>query len=176
LTGLFPFRTAYQTFAGECKGSNPATAIPSTGWYSTGGGGVDDVVIVPPGDTSSAVIVRQPALGLKVTNGSTALPGANVVLTVKDTTCITPPAPVRLGGLTTNATGMVTKSDVVAYDPGVPFGVYDICADAVTGTGTGAIRRYKIKTGVAVNSAAGVTVADLAIPTTGTTSTVAGTC
>jgi Tfp pilus assembly protein PilV len=176
VTDLFPFRTAYQTFAGECKGSNPATAIPSTGWYSAGGGGVDDVVIVPPGDTSSAVIVRQPALGLKVTNGSAALPAANVVLTVKDATCITPPAPVRLGGLTTNSAGMVTKSDVVAYDPGVPFGVYDICADAVTGSGTGAIRRYKIKTGVAVNNAAGVTVADLAIPTTGTGSSVAGTC
>jgi Tfp pilus assembly protein PilV len=184
LTDLFPFRTAYQTFAGECKGSNPDTAmLPAAATWFTTGGGVGDAVVIPPGDTSTAVTVRQPALSLKVTSGTTtgpAISGANVVLTVDDSSCIA--TPVRLKGLTTNASGLMTKAGagVPTYDPGVPFGKYDICADAMTGSGTSGagrlLQRYKLLNDVVVNDPAGVTAANLPIPTTGTGSTVAGAC
>jgi hypothetical protein len=176
LTDLFPFRTAYQTFAGECKGSNPDTAMlpaPAT-WFTTGGG-VGDAVVIPPGDTSTAVTVRQPALSLTVKNSlGNALQGANVVLTPKDTTCINPPAPapatspIKLKGLTTNSSGLMTKAGAPTFDPGVPFGTYDICAEYNFGTGPGPNWRSKINPGVPVNNAAGVS-SSLTILSTGST-------
>jgi Tfp pilus assembly protein PilV len=164
LTNLFPFRTAYQTFAGECKGSNPDTAMlpaPAT-WFTTGGG-VGDALVIPPGDTSTAVTVRQPALTLKVMKDAagTVAQGANVVLKPTDTTCINPPAPapatspIKLKGLTTNASGLMTKVGVPTFDPGVPFGTYDICAEYNFGTTT-PNWRSKTNIGVAVNNPAGV--------------------
>jgi Tfp pilus assembly protein PilV len=188
LSNLFPFRSGYQTFAGECKGSNPDTAMNTTDWFTTGGG-VGDVVTVPPGDTTSNVVtVRQPALTMQVKDGAGNIEsGANVVLTPKDTTCINPPAPapptspVKLKA-TTNASGMMTKYNATLYDPGVPFGKYDICVDAVTGVGTSgsgrSMRRYVIVPNVPVDNAAGVTVSPnpVVVPSSGTGTTVAGSC
>jgi hypothetical protein len=177
LTDLFPFRSAYQTFAGECKGSNPDTAmLPAAPTWFTTGGGVGDAVVIPPGDTSTVVTVRQPALKLKVTDGTSPLVGANVVLTVDDTSCIG--SPVKLKGLTTNATGYMTKvgTGMPTYDPGVPFGKYDICADAMTGSGINRLRRFKVLPDQVVKDPAGFTAPDIAIPTTGTGSSVAGSC
>jgi hypothetical protein len=164
LTDLFPFRTAYQTFAGQCKGSNPDTAmLPAAPTWFTTGGGVGDAVVIPPGDTSTAVTVRQPALKLKVRNGATTpFQGATVTLTVNDATCIG--TPVKLVGLTTNASGLMTKagSGVPTYDPGVPFGKYDLCVSATVG---GTLRRYNsLSTApINVNNPAGVTVSDVDI-------------
>jgi hypothetical protein len=161
LTDLFPFRTAYQTFAGQCKGSNPDTAMGTNTWFTTGFGGFGDAVVIPPGNTSTAVTVRQPALKLKVRNGATnPFTGATVVLTVNDATCIG--TPVKLSGLTTNSSGLMTKSAIGAptYDPGVPFGKYDVCVSA---TVSGNLRRYNSTTPINVNAANGVSVADVDI-------------
>jgi Tfp pilus assembly protein PilV len=164
LTDLFPFRTGYQTFAGECKGSNPDTAMGTNNWFTTGGG-IDDVVIIPPGDTSKVATVRQPALSLKVMNGSTPVQGATVVLTVNDSTCISTPshsAPIQLKGLTTNSTGYMTKSAASGYDPGVPFGRYDVCVSAPN-VGS-PLRTRRTTFSVNVNNANGVSVTpDVAI-------------
>jgi Tfp pilus assembly protein PilV len=176
LTNLFPFRTGYQTFAGECKGSNPDTAMNTTTWF-TAGGGVDDVVTIPPGDTSKVVTVRQPALTLKVMKDTagTVAEGANVVLTPTDTTCINPPAPapatspIKLKGLTTNASGLMTKAGAPTFDPGVPFGTYDICAEYNFGSANSPNWRSKTTTGVPVNNAGGVSAPSLTILSSGST-------
>jgi Tfp pilus assembly protein PilV len=165
LTDLFPFRTAYQTFAGECKGSNPDTSQGTTTWF-TSGGGVDDVVVIPPGDTSKSVTVRQPALSLRVMNGLIPVQNATVVLTVNDSSCITDtshPAPIQLKGLTTNASGYMTKSAASAYDPGVPFGKYDVCVTAPNVGIPSRTRRYTSSTPINVNNPNGVSVTDIPI-------------
>jgi hypothetical protein len=160
LTDLFPFRTAYQTFAGECKGSNPDTAmLPAAPTWFTTGGGVGDAVVIPPADTGTVVTVRQPALALTVKDNvgsGNLLQGANVFLTVDDTTCIG--TPVRLKGLITNSSGLMTKSGtgVPTYDPGVPFGKYDICAEYNFGTTSFPNWRAGTKPDVLVNNADGV--------------------
>jgi hypothetical protein len=171
LTDLFPFRTAYQTFAGQCKGSNPDTVLGTNTWFTSGFGGFGDAVVIPPGDTSTVVTVRQPALALTVKDNSGSgnlLQGANVFLTVDDTTCIG--TPVRLKGLTTNASGLMTKTGtgVPTYDPGVPFGKYDICAEYNFGTPTSTNWRAGFKTDVLVNNAGGVSTT-LTIPTNSST-------
>jgi Tfp pilus assembly protein PilV len=182
LNDLFPFRDGYQTYSGECAGANPVSAIPLATWFSSGVG-ADDFVILAPGDTTRTVIVRQPALKVRVRTGtSTYLQGAHVVITPRDATC----APRATFTTTTNpvstGNGWVSKpsydfgspTGVVAYDPGVPFGAYDICADAITGTGTGLLRRKASLLNVNVNNAAGVTAGPITILTSGTTT--AGTC
>jgi len=176
LANLFPFRTAYNTWAGRCLGANPKTAIPNANWFNSGNIGVDDSVIVPPGDNSSvAVTVRQPALEVRVKDDrGTYLNGANVVVTPSGTGCM----PASLTGWTTaknpvtNNDGWITKQQYnfggstgnVTYDPGVPFGTYTVCADAVTGT-TNVRRRKAYSSAVNVNNAAGTSTADIVIST-----------
>jgi Tfp pilus assembly protein PilV len=134
IPNLFPFTTGYETYAGACNSANPRVAIPDTNWYTTGGGGAGDSVVVPQGDTSRVATVRQPPLNLTVKNGTTAQSGANVVLTPTDTACTVKPV------LTTDATGRATKAPydfgngMVNYDPGVPFGRFNLCVDALIGT------------------------------------------
>jgi Tfp pilus assembly protein PilV len=192
LTNLYPFRTVYQTFAGRCTGANPETAIPSTGWFAAGGLGTDDAVLVPPGNNSGVVTVRQPALAVQARAGTaaswtivtTAANGpVNVLITPKDTNCV--PATMGAIGTWTIGTnpvqasgGWVTKpsfdfgapTGVVSYDPGVPFGKYDVCVDAITGTGTSKLRRKGTLSNVNVNDPAGFNPGPVYIPTTGSTS------
>jgi hypothetical protein len=81
-----------------------------------------------------------------------------VVLTPTDTACTT-----HLF-LTTDTSGRVSKSSfdfgpptgTVAYDPGVPFGRYNLCIDAVI-SGT----RRKYQTSINVNSASGLSLSDV---------------
>jgi hypothetical protein len=72
----------------------------------------------------------------------------------------------------TNNDGWITKpsydfggtTGTVNYDPGVPFGTYTVCADAVTGT-TNVRRRKAYSSAVTVNNAAGTSAADIVIST-----------
>jgi hypothetical protein len=99
------------------------------------------------------VTVRQPPLTLLVKNLLLPVSNANIVLTPQDALCSVKPV------LTTDANGRATKpsfnfgapAGVVAYDPGVPFGRYDFCVDAVIA----GVRRRATGT-VNVNSATGV--------------------
>jgi Tfp pilus assembly protein PilV len=181
LSNLFPFRTAYNTYAGACAAANPKTAIPNVNWFNAGNIGFDDNAIVPPGDNSSvAVTVRQPGLEVRVKDSAGAyINGANVVITPSGTGCM----PATLTGWTTakNAAGTdgwITKPQYnfggstgnVTYDPGVPFGTYTVCADAVTGTALNQRRRKAYSPSpVTITSAAGTAGADVVIPTTGST-------
>jgi Tfp pilus assembly protein PilV len=158
MTNLFPFRTAYKIFAGQCASSNPENAIPSSTWFTTGPGS-GDAIIVAPGGTGT-VTVFQPALKLTVRNGSSALANANVVLTPTDTACTTHLV------LSTDTSGRVNKGSfdfgspygTVAYDPGVPFGRYNLCVDAVAGSPA---TRRKYQTSINVNSTSGLSLFDV---------------
>jgi Tfp pilus assembly protein PilV len=158
MTNLFPFRTAYKIFAGQCASSNPENAIPSSTWFTTGPGS-GDAIIVAPGGTGT-VTVFQPALKLTVRNGSSALANANVVLTPTDTACTTHLV------LSTDTSGRVNKGSfdfgspygTVAYDPGVPFGRYNLCVDAVAGSPA---TRRKYQTSINVNSTSGLSLLDV---------------
>jgi hypothetical protein len=161
MINLFPFRTAYKVFAGQCSTSNPENAIPSSTWFTTGPGTGDAMIVAPGG--SGTVTVFQPALKVTVRNGSGTSPvisGANVVLTPTDTACTT-----HLF-LTTDTSGRVTKpsfdfgppTGTVAYDPGVPFGRYNLCIDGVAGIPA---TRRKYQTSINVNSASGLSLADV---------------
>jgi Tfp pilus assembly protein PilV len=179
LSTLFPFRTAYNTYAGTCATANPKTAIPNANWFNSGNIGFDDNAIVPPGN-NVAVTVRQPALKVRVKNDlGTYINGANVTITQSGTGC----APASLTGWTTvkhplaNTDGWITKpaynfggsTGNVPYDPGVPFGTYTVCADAITGTGTNQRRRKAYSSPVTINSAAGTAGTDIQISTTSST-------
>jgi Tfp pilus assembly protein PilV len=161
---LYPFPTNYEMFSGECAAANPRTAIPDPNWYTTGGVGAGDAVAVAPGDTSPVVTVRQPPLNLVVLKGTNnPLQGAHVVLTPTGASaaCTVKPA------LTTDSSGRATKTSynfggaagTVGYDPGVPFGVYDVCADGVVGGGT----RYAKVSALAITQAGGNTAQTLTI-------------
>jgi Tfp pilus assembly protein PilV len=179
LANLFPFRTAYNTYAGNCAAANPKTATSNANWFNTGNIGFDDNAIVPPGDTSSvAVTVRQPALKFRVRDSSgNYINGANVTIAQSGTGC----APASFTGWITvkhpvaNTDGWITKpaynfgapTGNVTYDPGVPFGTYTVCADAVTGTGSNSRRRRNYSSPTTITSAAGTAVTDIIIPTTG---------
>jgi hypothetical protein len=139
-------------YSAECAGANPVTAIPNASWFSGPGAGA--FVVVPAGG-NPAVTVRQPPLTMLVRNLAAPVANANIVLTPQDTLCSVKPV------LTTDPTGRATKPSVdfgapigvVAYDPGVPFGKYDYCVDAVIA----GIRRRATGT-VDVNAATGATV------------------
>jgi len=178
LSTLFPFRTAYNTYAGTCAAANPKTAIPNVNWFNSGNIGFDDNAIVPPGDnTGVAVTVRQPALQVQVKDAAgNLINGANVTITQSGTGC----APASFTGWTTvkhpqaNTDGWITKppydfgAGTVNYDPGVPFGTYTVCADAVTGTGINQRRRKAYSAPITVNNAGGTAGAAIVISTTST--------
>ena len=186
---LFPFRTAYNAYAGNCATANPKTAIPNVNWFNAGNIGVDDSVIVPPGGASSAVTVRQPGLEVRVKQVTAGPPvvttyqnGASVVITPLDTTCAPKDSTWTTARNTVTGTdGWITKpaydfggsTGNVTYDPGVPFGSYTVCAQQNFGTMLSPKWRKSNTTTVNVNSATGAPtpVVDLTVPITGTTFT-----
>jgi len=157
LSNLFPFRNAYNTYAGKCAAANPQTYIPNANWFTSSGQiGFNDAIIVPPGGTTAPVTVRQPALKVRATAGGNAITSAmspNVKIYPSDTNCM--PAGPLVWALATNpqagTTSWVSKdpynfggsTGTVNYDPGLPFGKYDVCVDAITGTGSNQKRRSK---------------------------------
>ena len=107
---LFPFQSPDTVYAGACDADNPnpndldPPPVPQA----------ISSVLVPPGGNGHAAI-QLPALNLK-TIGFQGLPLAGVHVVVTDLACGT-----KLT-LTTNAQGFLTN-------PGLPYGIYDVCAD-----------------------------------------------
>jgi Tfp pilus assembly protein PilV len=119
-TSLWPALSGYEFYAGDCAGANPETAIPSASWYSIAPGS-GDVLAPLPGSVNGVVTVRQPPLTLTVKNGASQLTSpATIVLTPADAACVKPT-------LTTDATGRANRTTGTPYDPGVPFGRYNVC-------------------------------------------------
>jgi hypothetical protein len=109
-TSLYPFSPeAYSAWAGNCFAERPDQLAP---------GGTVVQQLITPGDTAGPITLRQPSVNVvvKQPNG-TISPGSRVRATAKSAGCA---GTVDLG--VTNAAGQLD-------DPGLPYGIYDICAD-----------------------------------------------
>lgn len=158
---LFPFTSAYGIYAGACKSANPQTLVPPTApGFAKDPGGLD------PGELLFPLTIRHPALNVKVMKGAVVVQAANRRVTAQPTSgdCATEPKLI-LTTWTSASTdpnqGWATKTTVPpAFDPGVPYGSYLVCADEGT---SGGKRRRNIP--VNVNSATGSTplTIDLAV-------------
>ncbi len=112
--GLYPFSPEpYAAWAGNCFGERPDQITP---------GGTVGQQLVTPGTTAGPITLRQPAVNIlvKQPNG-TVLPGSRVRATARSSGC---GGTITLG--TTNSSGELDE-------PGLPYGLYDICADKSPG-------------------------------------------
>ncbi len=136
---LFPFKsTSYGFFTGSCAYQSPDKYTAS--YFGTYPGSLLMDPTLPPPQT---VTVLQPPFNLRITNNSSGASTANVAVYAKlkkplvTDTCAEPqvlmavtnwPSPVGTWG---NAPGTVTAGWVdqagTGFDPGMPFGKYDIC-------------------------------------------------
>jgi hypothetical protein len=109
---LFPFTSAYSVYSGNCTGANPLTYAQTP-----------PLVTLTPGGRQQ-VTVREPAV--KVTSGGGLLPAdTRVTLTARAIGC---------GGVSsfkTDPDGWLVPDPPTGPndDPGVPFGIYDVCAE-----------------------------------------------
>jgi prepilin-type N-terminal cleavage/methylation domain-containing protein len=131
---LYPFDSAYGVYSGGCTGANPQNLIspplPVSPAFAKLPGGLD------PGQLLYPVIVRQPALNIKVVQGATVIFGKNITAQPLSVNCTTQ-LPFRMYSYTgTGSTdpnrGWASKNLTTAtggFDPGLPYGKYEICAD-----------------------------------------------
>ena len=131
-TPLFPFSSADTVYAGSCAANNPNPSNLATLPAAQAGSLAN--VLITPGATANAQI-QLPALSLTVRTGSSSSSQGSVVnnATVKitDTQCTTSTG----GAIKRTYTNRVTPtpaglipSGQSTPDPGIPYGVYDICA------------------------------------------------
>jgi Tfp pilus assembly protein PilV len=121
-TSLFPFTSPDTVYAGSCTGDNPN---PNNDSNPPGAAAMASVA-VPPGGTAPATTIQLPALKLTVWSGLSALaPGSPVSgahVRVSDTNCATGGGAQVKRTFTTNSAGQLP-------DPGLPYSIYDVCAD-----------------------------------------------
>jgi type II secretory pathway pseudopilin PulG len=130
---LYPFKTAYSFYSGDCQGpldtefNVPTKKNPT--YYSTHQG----LKALNPGEVVGSMTIVQPAVTLKVLNGGSIPPTATVVATSTSAQCTTP-FPMTIGPLD----GLIRKPASVtsAYDPSLPFGHYTITVTAAGKTKT----------------------------------------
>lgn len=136
---VFPDISPYGVYAGACAGANPTSY------------GLDaQLALVTPG-ANVPVTVRVPPVNLRVLRDSRPVEGAVVRLTATASGC---------GGTTTRTTG----PDGFLTERGMPYGTYDVCAQAVIGGVS-----YAARASVANTAPTGVPAdrATLALTTTG---------
>lgn len=119
-TPLFPFTSPYAVYAGSCAANNPnPDELPDP----PAGEALADISVVP-NQTASATI-QLPALDLTVMSGSSSgSPGSPVngaTVKIADTECDDAGGDPIERTYTTNSSGKLPN-------PGLPYGVYDICA------------------------------------------------
>jgi Tfp pilus assembly protein PilV len=109
--GLFPFTSPYSVYSGNCTGANPLAY-----------GQTPALVTVAPGGRQQ-VTVREPAV--KVTGGDGLPAGTRVTLTAKALGC------GGVSAFTTDGDGWLVPNPPAGpiNDPGVPYGIYDVCAE-----------------------------------------------
>jgi Tfp pilus assembly protein PilV len=116
VSNLFPFSSPYSIYAGTCDQNNPGS-----------GPALASVTVPPGGSQSPSAAIQLPALQLTVHSGDTSiLPGSPVSgarVTIKDlgTGCGN-----LVRTVTTNSSGQLPS-------PGLPYGTYEVCAQATIG-------------------------------------------
>jgi type II secretory pathway pseudopilin PulG len=129
LINLFPFNTPYgSVYTGGCDDADPLAVVGSS-YYSTYQG----PFAAKPGIAGS-VTLRQPPVAVRIQRSGTAVAGATVWVTG---TCTVGSGLERFVMTTTNSgvgpgTGYVSRT-AGAYDPGVPYGTYSVCAKIASG-------------------------------------------
>ena len=108
--GLYPFSPeAYSAWAGNCFAERPDQITP---------GGTVVQQLITPANTAGPITLRQPSLNLTVKQpDGTPSVGSRVRATARSAGCA---GTVDLG--LTNAAGQLDE-------PGLPYGLYDLCAD-----------------------------------------------
>jgi Tfp pilus assembly protein PilV len=121
-SGLFPFTSGYAVYAGTCDGDHPNPL----GDPDAPGAAAIASVVVPPGG-SAPTTLQIPALNLTVWDGTgpgaQGSPVAGAEVHVADTKCQGDTGGPVTRNFTTNSIGRLD-------DPGLPWSVYDICAEA----------------------------------------------
>lgn len=136
-TPLFPFTSPDTVYAGTCTGNNP-----------TSGAALANVT-VPRGGPPASATVQLPALHLTVWSGNSSSPGSpvpNARVRIGDKNCLTNGVPFRRTFFT-NAQGQLP-------DLGLPWSVYDVCAQNSTNTRARTQTNVSVKdliTGATVN-------------------------
>jgi Tfp pilus assembly protein PilV len=130
-TPLYPFPSPYAIYAGSCAVNNPNTE-------GKGAAGVANVTVLP-GETKlvGSAKVQIPALNLTVTNGATPIKGAKITIT--DRNCLDGSGKKIKRTYTTNGKGNQTANPPAPgepAEPGLPWGVYEICASTEVAKGS----------------------------------------
>jgi type II secretory pathway pseudopilin PulG len=142
-TPIFPFTSPDTVYAGACEVNNP------------GSGAAQGSVTLSPGKTyTPALELQVPALELTVTNGSSAVSGAQITIT--DENC------------KVNGTNLMREftSDSLGHQAnaeyGLPWGTYEVCASAnYSGT------YHRRRESVTVHSLTSMTTKTLSLPSSG---------
>lgn len=161
-TPLYPFPSPYSIYAGLCAVNNPNPE------GKAGVPGVATVAVTPSGTVPAKVQI--PAFELTVKNSAALIKGAKVTITDKN--CLDAGGNKIKRVYTTNEKGKQTAKPPVAgepTEPGLPWGVYEICASAEISKGS--IRRKTL----IVSGSSSVPVQSFATPTTATIDLSSGT-
>jgi Tfp pilus assembly protein PilV len=146
-TGLFPFIHPDTVYAGACEKNNP---VPTEGAPARAS------VLVTPNGTATPLITL-PALNLTVKRNSNAVSGATVKIT--DEECDEPNGHSVKRTYTTEAGGHLTE-------PGMPWGIYSVCASGTFKEGSNNVTRYASKTKVSVKNLTSGTPLELELSST----------
>jgi type II secretory pathway pseudopilin PulG len=141
---VFPFKgpSEYTVYTGSCASNNPGTAGGNAvGLYSG---------VVTPSKTYEPQI-HVPALELTVTNNSGVIAtGAKVIVTDTNSSCKTKRT------FTANGGGHLSSKEGGLTEPGLPYGIYSVCASLKVGKETqAATKEVKVQN----FAAAGTTLA-----------------
>lgn len=128
-TPVFPFSTPVSVYAGACPGNNPTT-----------GPGIATATVTR-GATVNVPTIQLPALHLTVWSGSSSTsPGSRISgarVRISDKNCLTNGVPLRRT-FTTNSSGNLPTR-------GLPWSVYDICAQNAANTKAITVTNQNVK-------------------------------
>jgi type II secretory pathway pseudopilin PulG len=133
MTGLYPFSNGYGVFGGGCPGADPTKYISN--YYTLN---PTDFIATDPGVAAPAVVARLPSINLRVYYGTTSTPTAGTPVPLPLTSPVRITATSKTTGCTEKfifpVTSLVTgATDALGWmtPSALPFGDYDVCADAL---------------------------------------------
>ena len=153
---LYPFTDGYVAWAGNCSGADPRSFTPAQ---------PAPLVTVTPAGTAS-VVIREPALNIRVKRGTAASPSNYGGATVR----ITPMTPGC--GSTFGGSGLLNTSGAATgtlINPGLPYGDYNVCVSDGS-------RKVTTSTPIQNRVATGSAVTTLTIVNSGSGLSPTGTC
>jgi hypothetical protein len=139
-TNLFPFADGYGVYGGGCPGADPTKYIPT--YYALN---PSDFIDTDPGVASAPVVARLPSINLRVIYNSAVLPATSpvrITATTKSVGCTSAQEKFTFTAPSTDLNGYMLT-------PALPFGDYDVCADALK-PGSLTTRYTKTLTGASV--------------------------